>query len=508
MPRESYRGADQEPMLQVQIENRGTPMMIDTGATYTCVSPNYASHLPMSGKYAKTGNTQLIPMTAPVRLIADGKSATIPILVSDQTPINLLGRDALCKMGIQIQCSPDGVIIDKIGLQLPMINKQGTANVYWLGGIEVDVDKTVRRWGRFIQAQIPKAVRVKSEYHCTMQFDPNQDPVLDKLWAMEANGRKAPITSQIIIIGRQGAAMDVNDRDGSEFVNKWFNVSDSVPHITLLVNEGFTSKDLGPMMRRARRKRWERTDNPLIFHSTDKNVIKIITTTEMIGEPREVEVNVSQQAMLGEGIGVIGELREEMEKIIPSEVWSSQHDTDVGLVKSASPVYIKVKPDAKPPWKAQYHMKPEAEEGISATIEGLIRAGVLIEIQSCCNTPLLPVLKADGKKWRLVHDLRAVNDIVQDCPAEVPNPHTLLTNVPPDAKYFTVIDLCGAFFSVPLAEECRHLFAFRYRGKTLSYTRLPQGFSQSPHLFNQILKADLEELMLDGTLIQYVDDLL
>jgi hypothetical protein len=31
---------------------------------------------------------------------------------------------------------------------------------------------------------------------------------------------------------------------------------------------------------------------------------------------------------------------------------------------------------------------------------------------------LLPVLKADGKKWRLVHDLRAVNDIVQDCPAD------------------------------------------------------------------------------------------
>ena len=52
-------------------------------------------------------------MTAPVCLTADGGSATIPILVSDQTPINLLGRDALCKMGIQIKCSPEGVIIIK-----------------------------------------------------------------------------------------------------------------------------------------------------------------------------------------------------------------------------------------------------------------------------------------------------------------------------------------------------------------------------------------------------------
>lgn len=68
------------------------------------------------------------------------------------------------------------------------------------------------------------------------------------------------------------------------------------------------------------------------------------------------------------------------------------------MVKSASPVNIKVKPDAKPPWKAQYHMKPEAEEGISSTIKGLLRAGELIEMPSLCNTPLQPVLKADGKK--------------------------------------------------------------------------------------------------------------
>ena len=153
-------------------------------------------------------------------------------------------------------------------------------------------------------------------------------------------------------------------------------------------------------------------------------------------------------------------------------------------------------------------MKPAAEIGIASTIEGLITAGVLIETKSNCNTPLLPVLKADKEKWRLVHDLRAVNDVVEDMHAEVPNPNTLLTNIPPDAKYFTVIDLCGAFFSVPLAEESRYLFAFTYKGKQYTYTRMPQGFKHSPHLFNQVLKNDLEELELHGTLIQYVDDLL
>ncbi len=107
-----------------------------------------------------------------------------------------------------------------------------------------------------------------------------------------------------------------------------------------------------------------------------------------------------------------------------------------------------------------------------------------------------------------MHDLRAINEIVEDMPAEVPNPHTLLTNVPPDAKYFTVIDLCSTYFSVPLAEESRYLFGFTYAGKQYTYTRIPQGFKHLAHLFNQVLKADLEDLTIDSTLIQYVDDLI
>lgn len=93
-------------------------------------------------------------------------------------------------------------------------------------------------------------------------------------------------------------------------------------------------------------------------------------------------------------------------------------------------------------------------------------------------------------------------------PADVPNPHTLLTNVPPDAKYFTVIDLCQAFFSIPVAEESRYLFAFSYAGKQYTYTRMPQGYKHSPHIFNQVLKADLEDLIIDSTLLQYVDELM
>lgn len=158
----------------------------------------------------------------------------------------------------------------------------------------------------------------------------------------------------------------------------------------------------------------------------------------------------------------------------------------MGLVKSANPVKNKMKPNVKLPYRPQYPLKPEAEEGVHKIIEGLVKAG-----KCHCNTPILPVLKADKSKFRLAHNLRPLNNVVQDWPAEVPNPHNLLTNVPPDAIFFTVIDLCSAFFSVPLAEDSQHLFVFRYRGKKYSHTRLPQGIKHSPHVFNQILKQDL-----------------
>lgn len=116
-------------------------------------------------------------------------------------------------------------------------------------------------------------------------------------------------------------------------------------------------------------------------------------------------------------------------------------------------VGVQLKPNAIFPRCTQYPLKPEEEQGIDKTIEGLLKAGVLIETHSPCNTPVLPGLEADKSKYRLVHDLRAINNVVEDWPAEVPNPNTLLTNVPSKAEFFYIIDLCSAFFSIPLAES-------------------------------------------------------
>ena len=76
----------------------------------------------------------------------------------------------------------------------------------------------------------------------------------------------------------------------------------------------------------------------------------------------------------------------------------------------------------------------------------------------------------------------------------VPNPYTLLSEIPERAKYFSVIDLKDAFYSVPLAEESQFLFAFEdsmQSASQLTWTVLPQGFHDSNSFIRQSLLRDL-----------------
>ncbi len=47
----------------------------------------------------------------------------------------------------------------------------------------------------------------------------------------------------------------------------------------------------------------------------------------------------------------------------------------------------------------------------------------------------------------------------------VPDPRTLLSNIPPDTEWNAVIDLCSPFFSVPIHPDSQYLFAFTYQGE-------------------------------------------
>ncbi|XP_060134170.1 protein NYNRIN-like [Zootoca vivipara] len=203
----------------------------------------------------------------------------------------------------------------------------------------------------------------------------------------------------------------------------------------------------------------------------------------------------------------------ELANSVPVWLWGTT-STSVGLLKSAEPVRINYPTGVPFPRVNQYPLPREAIEGLKPMIEDFMGQGILVPCSSPCNSPLLPVKKIGPPgtlvKYRLVQDLRIINNFVIPRHAITANPNTILTGIPPQCTHFTVVDLCSAFFSIRVHEDSQFLFAFTWGHSQLTWTRLPQGYLESPTIFAQALHKDLQDLSFPAgsSLLMYVDDLL
>ncbi|XP_058049122.1 uncharacterized protein LOC131203182 [Ahaetulla prasina] len=154
-------------------------------------------------------------------------------------------------------------------------------------------------------------------------------------------------------------------------------------------------------------------------------------------------------------------------------------------------------------------------QAVQKIIDFYLTHHILEPIESKWNTPILPISKGEGR-FRLVQALQIVNNSTVTIHPAVPNPYVILGLIPPTARWFSVIDLKDAFFTIAIHEKSRHLFAFEWedpvagRKQQYAWTRLPQGFKNSPTLFGTALGKDLQRLQTPppDVVLQYVDDLL
>ncbi|XP_048193187.1 uncharacterized protein LOC125344948 [Perognathus longimembris pacificus] len=189
----------------------------------------------------------------------------------------------------------------------------------------------------------------------------------------------------------------------------------------------------------------------------------------------------------------------------------------MGLARRQAPLVIALKANTTPVSIKQYPMSQEARTGIKPHIKRLLDQGILKPCQSPWNTPLLPVKKPGTGDYRPVQDLREVNKRVEDIHPTVPNPYNLLSGLSPAYCWYTVLDLKDAFFCLRLHPDSQPIFAFEWKDPELgisgqlTWTRLPQGFKNSPTLFDEALHRDLADFRVQHPalmLLQYVDDLL
>ncbi|XP_078506943.1 uncharacterized protein LOC144767334 [Lissotriton helveticus] len=189
----------------------------------------------------------------------------------------------------------------------------------------------------------------------------------------------------------------------------------------------------------------------------------------------------------------VEELLWDLRDSVSPEVWDFTGE-EIGLIKGVEPVRIQVRQNVEFPRTPQYKVTPETLEGIKPVIESMVRQGILKEVMgSPCNSPIMGLQKPSGK-FRIVQDLRKINNIVVPCCPVVPNPSVILFQIPFQAEWFS----------------SQFLFAFKIESRVLTWCRIPQGYTESPSIFNQLLKRNLESLVLpqNSVLVQYIDDLL
>ncbi|RMC02381.1 hypothetical protein DUI87_21551 [Hirundo rustica rustica] len=112
------------------------------------------------------------------------------------------------------------------------------------------------------------------------------------------------------------------------------------------------------------------------------------------------------------------------------------------------------------------------------------------------------------REWRLTVDYRALNKVTPPLSAAVPDMLELQYELESKAaKWYATIDIANAFFSIPLAAECRPQFAFTWRGVQYTWNQLPQGWKHSPTICHGLIQAALEKGEAPEHL-QYIDDII
>ena len=490
--------------------------MVDSGARHSSVvfplpaSENSVSVVGFSGVPEQLQFSTIQPCAL------EGQTFSHQFLLAPSCPMNLMGRDLLCELKAEILLSKRGTMIKFPNgsihhCSLPSTRPahsliltsspepvSSTATVWWgLLPPQAVVLDSFHEWARWINSLKPYDPP-HDPLHCTMNYVHGSDDLYDDLWQTWIDPEEVQVRD--IYVGEAGVAAAVSLPSTLQPLYQ----AESHPHVSLAIAAGQEARALGPMVKSCVDAcDWTATQNKHLLYSpslkafmiTHRSTVMLTPQKELLhrSHGRENSDHPATQAMLDS---------------LPLSLWSSG-SADVGLV-SCEPVVVNLKPDTIPIWRPQYSLTPEKTLGIAGTIQGLLETGVLIPTSSPWNTPILPVPKPGKSDYRMVHDLRPINAVVQPSNLPTPNPYTMLSNIGPQHKFFTCIDLANAFFCVPLHPDSRPIFTFTYSGQQYTYTRLPQGYVDSPSLFNHCLKRHLSDLTLpDGTiLIQYVDDLL
>ncbi|GFW17482.1 retrovirus-related Pol polyprotein from transposon 297 [Trichonephila clavipes] len=147
---------------------------------------------------------------------------------------------------------------------------------------------------------------------------------------------------------------------------------------------------------------------------------------------------------------------------------------------------------------------PEKRE-VEKQIDEWLEQGIIRESCSDFSSPVVVCKKKDGT-MRLCIDYRKLNKkIIKD---RYPLPIEEVLDKLGNGKIFTTLDLKNAFFHVDVDEASRKYTAFVTETGQYEFLKVPFGLSISSNYFQRYINYVFRELLRDGTLIIYLDDII
>lgn len=148
---------------------------------------------------------------------------------------------------------------------------------------------------------------------------------------------------------------------------------------------------------------------------------------------------------------------------------------------------------------------PQDVEELREHLKGLLDAKIIKPSNSPYASPVVLVRKKSGA-LRMCVDYRKLNARTVKDSYSIPKIEDLLLTLN-NAKYFTTLDLCKAYYQVPMSEKAQKYSAFCTVFGNYEWERLSQGLSNAPACFQRIMENIFGDVNLSEMII-FLDDIL
>ncbi|NXM47466.1 POK11 protein, partial [Gymnorhina tibicen] len=170
----------------------------------------------------------------------------------------------------------------------------------------------------------------------------------------------------------------------------------------------------------------------------------------------------------------------------------------------------------KPVWVDQWPLPKDKLSTLESLVEEQLSKGNIVPSDSPWNSPVFVIWKPGKDRWRLLHDLRKISEVIADMgPLQpgLPSPTML-----PQSWKLAVIDIKDCFFHIPLHPEDAPRFAFPVPSlnrqaplRRFHWRVLPQGMKNSPAVcqwFVANVLSPVRKKAEKAVILHYMDDVL